>query len=77
MTLAEFRRLTAHLGGTRELLAAGASVGVLWHDEVGNVSIDDDETLPPTDGVTVLFRETAPEFEVTVTNRKRRPGKTA
>ena len=59
MTLAEFRAKTAHLGGSRELLCAGAPVGILWHDENGNVSIDDDETLvmEPNDRPTVLYRK--------------------
>ena len=41
MTLAEFRKLTSHLAGERELLCAGAPVGLLWHDERACVSIDD------------------------------------
>lgn len=41
LTLGEFRSLTAHLDGDRELLCAGASVGILWHDEDDCVSIDD------------------------------------
>ena len=41
MTLAEFRRLTAHLAGERQLLCAGAPVRILWHDEVDSVAIDD------------------------------------
>jgi hypothetical protein len=46
MTLAEFRRLTAHLAGERELLCAGVPVGLLWHDETDVVSIDDDAMYP-------------------------------
>ncbi len=41
MTLAEFRRLTAHLAGERELLCAGAEINIVWHDETDAVSIDD------------------------------------
>ena len=57
MTLAEFRRLTSHLAGERELLCAGAPVGLLWHDERACVSIDDEAgyQLGDEPSVVVLF----------------------
>ena len=66
MTLTEFRKLTAHLVGDRALMCAGVPVGILLHDETGNISIDDDETLPmdPEGYPTVLFREADPDFGI-------------
>jgi len=57
MTLAEFRRLTAHLAGERELLCAGAEIGILWHDEVDIVSVDDDRgwSINLDDDATVIY----------------------
>ena len=59
MTLTEFRKLTAHLAGERELLCAGAPVGLLWHDGVDVVSIDDDRMFlieEEQEDATVLHR---------------------
>lgn len=40
MTLAEFRKLTAHLPGDLEFCCAGGEIRILWHHET-TVSIDD------------------------------------
>ena len=55
MTLAEFRRLTAHLSGDLEFYCAGADIGLLWHRD-DYLSIDDDASYPLEGDFTVLFR---------------------
>ena len=57
MTLAEFRRQTAHLAGERELLSAGESVAVLWYSDDDKVSIDGGDPDLDTDTDVVLFRD--------------------
>jgi hypothetical protein len=42
MTLGEFRILTANLPAELELLSAGCTVDICWHDDT-HVSIDDDD----------------------------------
>lgn len=63
MTLAEFRRLTAHLDGERELLCAGAEVGVIWTDD-NTVSVDEEHFWVEREcpDATVLYR-TPDRFE--------------
>ena len=41
MTLGEFRRLTAHLPGERELLCAGAEIKIVWHNSPWGLAPDD------------------------------------
>ena len=55
LTLAEFRRATAHLAGERVLLCAGKEVRILWHDEVDAVSIDDGD--PKLGGDAVVLQQ--------------------
>ena len=55
MTLAEFRKLTAHLDGDMELTAGGGDVVIVWHDQ-RSVSIDDGMPwLDDEDNATVIF----------------------
>ena len=62
MTLAEFRRLTAHLRGDAELYCGGARVGAVWCDldEIAYVTVDDDAAyaaVAEEEGHKILFRE--------------------
>lgn len=58
MTLREFRALTAHLGGERELLCAGAEIAIVWCNESNYVVIDDGAPDLPADA-TVLYGDGA------------------
>lgn len=56
MTLADFRALTAHLEGERELRCAGVPVNILWHEEGDIVSFDDGPPDLPADAI-VLYND--------------------
>ncbi len=58
MTLQHCRDATAHLSGDLELLCAGASIGIVWHDD-DHISIDDEAGIASNleDSDSILYGE--------------------